>query len=104
MSLQPNLSVDNTPPKPVQFARRRSDAMVGSLGKTLVLIGGMLILLGALMWAVERFAGARGGGLLPGDFVWRKGNFTVGIFLGTSIALSILLTVILWVIGWLSRR
>jgi hypothetical protein len=104
MSLPSSLSVDNTAPKPVQFERRRSEWMVGSLGKTLILIGGMLVLLGALMWAVERFAGARGGGLLPGDIVWRKGNFSVGIFLGTSIALSILLTVILWVIGWLSRR
>ncbi len=78
--------------------------MLGSMGKTLILFGVMLILFGALMWAIERFAGARGGGLLPGDIVWRKGNFTVGVFLGTSIALSILLTVILWVIGWLSRR
>jgi hypothetical protein len=78
--------------------------MLGSFGKTLIFLGAALILFGALMWAVERFAGARGGGLLPGDLVWRKGNFTVGIFLGTSIALSILLTVILWVIGWLSRR
>lgn len=78
--------------------------MLGSMGKTLILFGAMLILFGALMWAIERFAGARGGGLLPGDIVWRKGNFTVGVFLGTSIALSILFTVILWVIGWLSRR
>jgi hypothetical protein len=78
--------------------------MLGSFGKMLILLGVMLILFGALMWAVERFVGARGGGLLPGDLVWRKGNFTVGIFLGTSIALSILLTVILWVIGWLTRR
>lgn len=78
--------------------------MLGSMGKMLILFGAMLILFGALMWSIERFAGARGGGLLPGDIVWRKGNFTVGVFLGTSIALSILLTVILWVIGWLSRR
>lgn len=78
--------------------------MLGSVGKMLILVGGMLVLLGALMWAVERVTGIRGGGLLPGDIVWRKGNWTVGIFLGTSIALSILLTVILWVIGWLSRR
>lgn len=78
--------------------------MLGSLGKTLILFGAMLVLFGALLWAMERLGGARGGGLLPGDFVWRKGNFTVGVFLGTSIALSILLTVILWVIGWLSRR
>lgn len=79
--------------------------MLSSFGKTLIVLGAMLVLFGALLWALERFAGARGGGgLLPGDFVWRKGNFTVGVFLGTSIALSILLTVILWVIGWLSRR
>ncbi|MCS6829693.1 MAG: DUF2905 domain-containing protein [Armatimonadota bacterium] len=78
--------------------------MLGSLGKTLILLGAMLILFGALIWAVERFAGARGGGILPGDLVWRKGNFTLGVFLGTSIVLSILLTLILWVIGWLSRR
>lgn len=78
--------------------------MLGSVGKTLMLFGAMLVLFGALMWALERFAGTREGGLLPGDLVWRKGNFTVGVFLGTSIALSILLTLILWIIGWLSRR
>ncbi len=79
--------------------------MLGSFGKTLIAFGVMLVVVGAVLWALERFTGARGGGgLLPGDIVWRKGNFTVGVFLGTSIALSILLTVILWVIGWLSRR
>lgn len=79
--------------------------MLGSFGKTLIFVGGMLVLVGALLWAMERLTGSRGyGGLLPGDIVWRKGNFSVGIFLGTSIALSILLTAILWVIGWLSRR
>jgi hypothetical protein len=78
--------------------------MMGSFGKMLILIGGMLILFGGLIWVVERFAGARGAGLLPGDIVWRKGNFSVGILLGTSIALSILLTAILWVVGWLFRR
>ena len=78
--------------------------MLGSVGKTLLLLGVMLVLVGALLWAAERFVGVRDGGLLPGDIVWRKGNFTLGIFLGTSIALSILLTAILWVVGWLSRR
>lgn len=78
--------------------------MVGSLGKTLVLIGVVLILLGGLLWATERLVGARGGGLMPGDIVWRKGNFTLGVFLGTSIALSLLLTLIFWVIQWISRR
>ncbi|MCS6949339.1 MAG: DUF2905 domain-containing protein [bacterium] len=78
--------------------------MLGSLGKALMLFGVVLVLLGVLLWASERFLGTREGGLLPGDLVWRKGNFTVGVFLGTSIALSILLTLVLWVIGWLSRR
>lgn len=78
--------------------------MLGSMGKTLMLVGAMLAVFGALLWAVERFAGVRGGGVLPGDIVWRKGNFTFGVFLGTSIALSILLTLILWVIGWLNKR
>lgn len=78
--------------------------MWGSVGKTLILFGAMLVLFGALMWALERFVGTRAGGILPGDLVWRKGNFTVGIFLGTSIVLSVLLTLLLWVLGWLSKR
>lgn len=78
--------------------------MLGSAGKMMILAGALLMLVGALLWAAERVGIGRGGGLLPGDLVWRRGDWTFGLFLGTSIMLSVLLTLLLWVIGWLSRR
>lgn len=78
--------------------------MLGSAGKMMILAGALFMLIGALLWVAERVGIGKGGGLLPGDLVWRRGDWTFGLFLGTSIALSVLLTLLLWVIGWLSRR
>ncbi|HSP13907.1 MAG TPA: DUF2905 domain-containing protein [Thermoanaerobaculia bacterium] len=49
-------------------------------------------------WPVSpsRRCRASGSGRLPGDFVYRRGNFTLYVPLMTSILLSIALTVILW--------
>jgi hypothetical protein len=59
------------------------------MGKLLVVVGlaiagvGLLILIGIPF------------GRLPGDFVYRRGNVTAYVPIGTSIVLSLLLTLLL---------
>ncbi|HEY4868214.1 MAG TPA: DUF2905 domain-containing protein [Candidatus Dormibacteraeota bacterium] len=57
-------------------------------GRLLVLLGIMLLVVGAVMMLFGRLN-------LPGDFVWRRGNMTVVFPLATSIVASIVLTVLL---------
>ena len=61
------------------------------LGRMLVLMGIMLAAFGLLLM----FFGHFNLGRLPGDIVWKRGNFTFFFPLATSILISILLTVIL---------
>ncbi len=62
-----------------------------TLGKGLVAIGLFIVLLGAGLLLAAKLGMQR----IPGDIVWRKGNFTLYAPLGLMIAISILLTVIL---------
>jgi hypothetical protein len=62
------------------------------LGRVLMVIGGVLLLAGI---AITAFGGL-GLGRLPGDFVYRRGNFTFFFPLATSILLSIVLSLLLW--------
>ena len=65
---------------------------MAELGKLLLVLGGMVVIVGALML----FAGRLHLGHLPGDIVIR-GKHSVFYFpLGTCIILSVVLTVILW--------
>lgn len=68
------------------------------MGKTLLLLGAALALLGALLLLGERL----GLGKLPGDLVLRRGKFTVHLPLMTSVVLSVLLTLLLNL--WLRRK
>ncbi|HEY8343952.1 MAG TPA: DUF2905 domain-containing protein [Bacillota bacterium] len=61
------------------------------LGKVLVICGGVLILAGLLLYLGGRIPGL---GRLPGDFMFKKGNVTVYLPLGTSLLLSIILTIL----------
>lgn len=63
----------------------------GSLGRLLILAGAGIALVGVLMLLVQHV----GLGRLPGDLVWRRGNFTLFVPLATSLILSLLLTVLL---------
>ncbi len=63
-------------------------------GALLIVAGLALLLMGALF--------SLGG--LPGDIVVRRGNFTLYIPIGTSIALSVFLSLLLTFILWLVRR
>jgi hypothetical protein len=65
---------------------------ISGLGKMLVVIGLILIGLGAILWLSGKVPGI---GRLPGDIVIRKENFTFYFPVATCIILSILLTIIL---------
>lgn len=72
---------------------------MADLGKLLLVIGGMVILVGALMM----FAGRLHLGHLPGDIVVR-GKHSVFYFpLGTCIVISVVLSLILWLVSRFSR-
>jgi len=64
-----------------------------TLGRWLMLLGGLLFLTGGLLVLLARWGLPLG--RLPGDFVYRHGNFTCVFPLATSIVLSVLFTVLL---------
>ncbi len=66
--------------------------MTRELGRVLMLVGGLLLLAGIALTAF----GGLGLGRLPGDFVYRRGNFTFYFPIVTSILLSIVLSLLLW--------
>ena len=66
--------------------------MTRELGRLLIVLGGVLLVAGIALTV----AGRLGLGRLPGDFVYRKGNFSFYFPLMTSILLSVILTLILW--------
>jgi len=62
------------------------------LGRLLILLGAVTLLAGLAL----TFFGRIGLGRLPGDLVYRRGNFTFYFPLMTSILLSIALSLLLW--------
>lgn len=67
-----------------------------SLGKALILVGGVVVLAGLLALGLGRLMG--GGRFLPGDIVIQRPGFTLLFPIVTSLVLSALLTVILWLL------
>jgi hypothetical protein len=68
---------------------------MSSLGRTMMLFGVILLVVGALMTVVGRLP------RLPGDILIRRDSLVIYIPLATSLVLSLLLTVIL---SLLARR
>jgi hypothetical protein len=66
---------------------------LSSLGKILIFLGLGIVVLGLLLTFAGRIPFI---GRLPGDIVYRKGNFTFYFPLATSILLSIILTLLFW--------
>ncbi len=64
-----------------------------SLGKLLIFLGLGIVLLGLILTFAGRLPFL---GRLPGDIVYRKGNFTLYFPLATSIVLSLILTLLFW--------
>ena len=62
---------------------------MAEIGRTLLVLGGVLFVIGLLFILGARIPGL---GRLPGDIVFRKGNFTLYFPLVTSLLLSLLLT------------
>jgi multisubunit Na+/H+ antiporter MnhG subunit len=62
------------------------------LGRLLILFGAILLVVGVLFTV----SGKIGLGKLPGDIVYRRGNFSFYFPLMTSILLSIVLSLLLW--------
>jgi hypothetical protein len=72
------------------------------LGKALIVMGLLLVVLGAAIWGFG--SGSITGpipGRLPGDIYIRRGNFTFYFPITTSIIVSIVLSLI---VAWLRRR
>jgi len=61
------------------------------LGKSLVLIGISIVLVGVLMWGLSSIPFI---GRLPGDVYVRRGNFTFYFPLATCILISIIATIL----------
>ena len=62
------------------------------LGRTLLILGVILVIGGLIVLGL----GKMGVGRLPGDFVVRRGNFTLFFPLATSIIISLVLSLALW--------
>jgi hypothetical protein len=67
------------------------------LGKTILIIGLVLVVAGAILW---KTGGLGGLGRLPGDIFVRKGNTTFYFPIVTCIVISAVLTLL----GWIFRR
>ena len=66
---------------------------MNELGKILVVVGLVIAVVGALLWAG---AGKGWLGRLPGDIHYTRNNFTFHFPLVTCLLLSLLLSLILW--------
>jgi hypothetical protein len=58
------------------------------VGQTLVIIGLIVVAIGAAIWMGVPL------GRLPGDFVWRREGFTFYLPITTSIVVSLVLTLL----------
>jgi hypothetical protein len=67
------------------------------LGRTLIFLGIVLAVVGALILGLNRLHLPLG--RLPGDFNWRGRGWSVSFPLATSIVVSILLSFLLWVLS-----
>jgi hypothetical protein len=70
------------------------------VGRMLVAAGLLLVLVGLVVWLLER-SGFRG---LPGDLRFESGNLRVYFPIVTCLALSLILTLALWLWNWFQRR
>lgn len=71
---------------------------MSSLGRTLIVAGLLLALLGLGVLAAERLPWLRLG-RLPGDLRVERGNFRFYFPLATSILLSVILSLAFWLFG-----
>ncbi len=65
--------------------------MLERWGKILLLVGGVLVVLGVMLWLMSRLGWDR----IPGDVVWRGKNVTVYVPLGLMVLASVVATILL---------
>ena len=70
----------------------------GSVGRTLLVMGAVLAVIGLGLLLAERFPWLRIG-RLPGDLRGERGNFRFYFPIATSILVSVVLTLALWLLG-----
>ncbi|HEY9166073.1 MAG TPA: DUF2905 domain-containing protein [Candidatus Kryptonia bacterium] len=72
-------------------------------GRTLIVVGGAILLIGLLLIVAERinfpFLGK-----LPGDILIKRKNFQLYFPIVTSIVLSLILSIIMYIISYFSKR
>lgn len=66
---------------------------MNELGKLLVIIGGVLMVVGILLWSG---VGKSWLGRLPGDINYTKGDFSFHFPIVTCLVVSVVLTLLLW--------
>jgi hypothetical protein len=71
---------------------------LGGLGRTLLLCGVVLAVIGLVLVLADRFPGTRIG-RLPGDISVERGNFRFYFPLATSILVSVVLSLLFWIFG-----
>jgi hypothetical protein len=65
------------------------------MAKLFILTGIVLLLVGLIIFAAERFGLER----LPGDIVIEREGFTLYLPIATSLLVSLGLTLVLWLLG-----
>ena len=73
------------------------------IGKTLVIIGGIIVVAGVVLIIAEKF-NIPILGKLPGDIYIKRKNFQLYFPIVTSIILSLVLSFILYLISYFSKR
>lgn len=72
--------------------------MLPQLGKLLMIMGLVFLAVGGLLLFSDRLPFLRIG-RLPGDVIYRRGNFTFYFPIVTSIVISLILTLLFYVFG-----
>lgn len=65
------------------------------IGRTLALVGVAILVIGIALMLAAKIPHV---GRLPGDFVWRRGGFTLYFPLATCLILSLLVSTVLWLV------
>ena len=77
--------------------------MLAEIGKTLVIFGTGIVVLGGLLWLSSGTLKNFPIGRLPGDILIQKDNFTFYLPLATSILISLDLRAIIWLWQLIAR-
>ena len=68
------------------------------IGRTLIVVGIVLVVAGGLVVLLGRTGVPFGLGRLPGDILVKRDNFTVYLPITTSIVVSVVLSAVLWLL------